>query len=149
LLRRVRYRYTDLFFHFLLAEGTGDEVSRNPDGFPSVLLKDTSEARDTLLLLLVTSVSTDFAVLSFGSSLITGRPDDPSVSVFLLGSICTRMRLISFCSSLSTGSTARKFVIVRYINFSAGADGSVIGRTLPLDIRECSASLCKLPWKRT
>jgi len=78
----------------LLAEGTGEEVSRSPDGFPSVLLKDTSGVRDTLLLLLVTSVSTDFALLSFGSSLITGRPDDPSVSVFLLGSICTEADLI-------------------------------------------------------
>jgi hypothetical protein len=54
------------------------------------------EPRNTILLLLVTSVSADFALLSFGSSLITGRPDEPSVSVFLLGSICTRMRLTSF-----------------------------------------------------
>jgi hypothetical protein len=50
--------------------------------------------------------SADFPPLSLCSSVIRGRPDDPSVSVFLFGSICTRMRLTSFCSLLITGSTA-------------------------------------------
>jgi len=136
---RVGYRYSDLLFHLLLAEGTANEVSRNPEGFarfdsgstsagiysrgrlPALVSKSTSDVRlasfglsriiepcNTLLLVPVACDSTDFAPLSFGSSVITGRPDDPPVSVFLFGSICTRMRLTSFCSLLITGSTVRK-----------------------------------------
>ncbi|CAM6024724.1 unnamed protein product [Sphagnum balticum] len=64
---RVGYMYSDLFFRLLLAEATGNEVSRNPEGFarfdsrsksgsiftrgrlPALVLKNTSDFRPASL----------------------------------------------------------------------------------------------------
>ncbi len=108
-------------------------------GLPAPLWKSTSDSRlasfglsriiepcNTLLLVPVACGCTDFAPLSFCSSVITGRPDDPSVIVFLFGSICTKADLILFVvDHWKHGKKLGK--IARYVDFSTVEDGSVIG----------------------